>query len=34
MLLTTGVTFVVVSIFDKNKVENNKSLNKQKVADN
>ena len=34
MLLTTGVTFVVVSIFDKNKVENNKSLNKQKVANN
>ena len=34
MLLTTGVTFVVVSIFDKNKVEKNESLNKQKVADN
>ena len=34
MLLTTGVTFVVVSIFDKNKVENNESLNKQKVANN
>ena len=34
MLLTTGVTFVVVSIFDKNKVKNNESLNKQKVANN
>lgn len=34
MLLTTGVTFIVVSLFDKNKVSSKNDLTQQKIASN
>ena len=34
MVLTTGITFTVVSIFDKNKVESSSNLSTEKVANN
>ena len=34
MLLTTGVTFIVVSLFDKNKVSSKNDLTQQKIARN